>query len=104
MLRKHRRSMRVKRIRLIKNHIPRHSHSSSNRIPTMISLVLDIIPKKNTRKNTVNRLINQLIVLRRCKKHIAHATKKMKARVVRHLATKMLKKEYHTEESKKAEC
>lgn len=41
------RRTRVKRTRLIKDHIPRHPHPSNNQIST-ISLVLSTIPKKQT--------------------------------------------------------
>jgi hypothetical protein len=39
-----------------------------------------------------NGLCGQLSALTRCKKHIAHTVKKMKAGVIRHLATKTLKR------------
>jgi hypothetical protein len=44
------------------------------------------------RTYTLNRLCDQLSVLTRCKKHIAHTTKKMKAGVIGRLATKKLKR------------
>jgi hypothetical protein len=43
-------------------------------------------------ENTLNRLCSQLSALTRCKKHIAHTSKKMKAGVIERLATKTLKR------------
>ena len=80
--------MRVKGTRLIKSHIPRNPHSTSDRIPTPITLVLITISKKNT----LSRLSGKFGAFTRGKKNITNATKQAKRRIIRRTIRKTLER------------
>lgn len=61
----------VVRTRLIKSHITRNAQPTTNRIPTVIALVLITVAKKNT----LDRLSNQFGAFSRGKKNIAYTPK-----------------------------
>lgn len=82
------RGMRIERMSLNKDNILRNLHLTSNWISSAIPLILSIVPKEDT----LNGLYRQLRMLTIRKKHITHILKKMKAGVIRHLATKALKR------------
>jgi hypothetical protein len=62
---------RAERTGLIKGDIPRNAHPTSNRVPTLIALVLMTVSKKDT----LNRLSCQLGAFAWSKEDIANATK-----------------------------
>jgi hypothetical protein len=66
----------------------RNVHPMTNRIPTLIALMLNTVSKKNT----LNRLSGQFGAFARGKENIANTTKQMKHRVIRRMTREMLER------------
>jgi hypothetical protein len=75
-------------MRLIKRDITRNAHPTTNRVPTLIALMLITVSKKNT----LNRLSGQFGAFVMGKKNIANATKQTKRRVIRRTTGEMLER------------